>query len=139
MDIVIKKDEIMAGLHKISAHFGMKLSAPELLASTADDGEKTALMLQAAAMELLKRLSPYAALEQTDEALVYVLNMPVNWKTGQTDNLKALCFDYLLHALFARWLDFVKSDGALLYRTLNGETASAILHILSLREKPTRD
>ncbi len=139
MDIVIKKDELLADLHKLSAHFGLKLSAPELVASTADDEEKIALMLHAASMELLKLLSPYAGLQGVDNTLVYTLSMPVNWKSGRADCLKELCRNYLLHSLFARWLDFVKSDSAMLYRTLNAETAAAIAHILSLREKPSRD
>ncbi len=138
MDIVLKKDELVAGLHKISAHFGVKLSAPELVASTADDDEKIAIMLHASSVELLKVLSPYASLKEVDGALVYTLNMPVNWKSSRLDSLKALCDDYLRHSLFARWLDFVKSDSAALYRALNGETASAIVHTLSLREKPRR-
>ena len=139
MNIVVDKNELLAGLHKLSAHFGMKLSAPELVASTADDEEKISIMLQASAMELLKLLSPYAMLDSDALQLDFTLKMPVNWKSGRLESLAALCKDYLLHSLFSRWLDFVNSDSAGLYRALNKETAAAILHILSLREKPLRD
>ena len=138
MDLILDRKEILSDLHKISAHFGVKLSAPEIVASTDDDNDKIHLMLQAALMELLNLLSPYAELLQSGDVVTFVLKMPANWKTGRADNLTALCRDYLLHSLFARWLDFVKSDSAALYRTLNSNTAAAIVHILSLREKPTR-
>lgn len=139
MNIVIDKNEIMSGLHKMSAHLGVKLSAPELVASTADDEEKIAVMLQASSIEMLKLLTPYASLDDGDEVFTYLLEMPANWKVGQMGNLINLCKMYLQYSLFARWLDFVKSDSAMLYRTLNAETASAIIHILSLREKPVRE
>ena len=55
MDLILDRKEILADLHKISAHFGLKLSAPEIVASTDDDNDKIHLMLQATLMELLKR------------------------------------------------------------------------------------
>ncbi|MBQ8271080.1 MAG: hypothetical protein IJZ22_07770 [Bacteroidaceae bacterium] len=139
MNIVIDKNEIVCGLHKMSAHLGVKLSAPELVASTPDDEEKITVMLQASSVELLKLLSPYATFADGADAYTYLLEMPVNWKVGQMGNLVNLCKMYMQYSLFARWLDFVKSDSAMLYRTLNAETASAIVHILSLREKPVRE
>ena len=138
MEIVIDKKEILTDLHKMSAHLGMKFAAPELVASTEDDEVKIEVLLQASLAELLKLLSPYATLEQDDSEAVFGMSMPVNWKTGQGNALVVLSRDYLLHSLLARWLDSVKSDNAMLYRTLNRETANAIVHILSLREKPTR-
>lgn len=123
----------------MSAHLGNKLSAPELVASTTDDTVKIEVLLSATLVDLLKLLSPYATLINDSAEITYELNMPTNWKTGRLDNLIALCENYLVHSLFARWLDFIKSDSATLYRTLNIENAAAIQHILSLREKPQRD
>ena len=109
------------------------------LAQTApDDIAKIEVMLSASVAELLSILSPYAVLNEQPANVVYELNMPANWKSGRADNLLALCRNYLLHSLLARWLDFIKADSAALYRTLNNENAAAILHILSLREKPRR-
>ena len=139
MEIVIDKDKTIEKLHKMSAHLGNKLSAPELVASTADDAAKIEVLLSAAVVELLKLLSPYAALISDSNEVVYELSMPANWKKSRLDNLLALCENYLVHSLYARWLDCVKSDSAALYRALNAENASAILHILSLREKPQRE
>ena len=139
MEIVIEKDKIIEKLHKMSAHMGNKLSAPELVASTLDDVAKIEVMVSAAVVELLKLLSPYSTLISDSNEVAYELSMPANWKKSRLDNLLALCENYLVHSLFARWLDFVKSDSAALYRTLNAENASAIMHILSLREKPQRE
>lgn len=139
MEIVIKKEKIIEALHKISAHLSSKLSATELVASTADDAEKIALLLSAASQELLGLLSPYAALSESDKEILFILDMPANWKNGRAENLAALCDSYLTYSLLARWLDFIKADSAALYRLLNKENATAIVHILSLREKPQRD
>lgn len=139
MEIVIEKEKIIEELHSMSAHLGNKLSTPELVASTADDNAKIEIMLSATLAEVLKLLSPYATLISSSENIAYELNMPSNWKTDRVATLAALCENYLVHSLFARWLDFVKSDSAALYRTLNMENAAAIQHILSLREKPRRD
>lgn len=139
MKITINKTDLIDKLHSMSAHLGSKLSATELVASTADDTTKIELMFSASLIELLKLLSPYATLNSSGGVAEFELNMPVNWKSDRADSLIALCENYLIHSLFARWLDFIKSDSAALYRTLNGENAVAILHILSLREKPQRD
>ncbi|MBR2416165.1 MAG: hypothetical protein IKB11_05365 [Bacteroidaceae bacterium] len=139
MEIVIEKEKIIEELHGMSAHLGNKLSASELIASTADDSAKIEIMLSATLAEVLKLLSPYATLVNNSDEIVYELSMPSNWKTDRANTLAALCENYLVHSLFARWLDFVKSDSAVLYRTLNMENAAAIQHILLLREKPRRD
>lgn len=137
MEIKIDKKELLTDLHRMSAHLGMKLGAPELVASTVDDEDKIELLLQASFAELLNILSPYATIEQIADEAVFTMDMPANWKKGQANALVLLSCDYLRHSLLARWLDSVKSDNAMLYRTLNRETADAIVHILSLREKPT--
>ncbi len=139
MEIVIEKERIVEELHRLSAHLGNKLSLPELVASTNDDMVKIEIMLSAAYVELLKLLLPYASLTSDDDGATYTLEMPANWRSGNMGNLVAICNNYLVYSLFARWLDFIKSDSATLYRTLNAENASVILHLLSLREKPSRD
>ena len=139
MEIVIEKETIIKELHRLSAHLGNKLSLPEHVASTNDDIVKIEIMLSASYVELLKLLLPYASLSSDNDGAVYTLEMPANWKSGRAGNLAVLCNNYLVYSLFARWLDFIKSDSAALYRTLNAENASAILHLLSLREKPSRE
>ncbi|MBQ8543257.1 MAG: hypothetical protein IJ436_07280 [Bacteroidaceae bacterium] len=139
MKIVINKNDIVDKLHSISAHLGNKLSATELVASTSDDATKIDIMLSASLVELMKLLSPYATLSSSGNVAELDLTMPVNWKSDRAANLVALCENYVVHSLFARWLDFIKSDGAALYRTLNNENAVAISHILALREKPQRN
>lgn len=139
MEIVINKEKIVENLHKMSAHIGSKLSAPELVASTADDEGKIELMLSDSLVDLLKLLSPYATIKHTATTVIYELDMPANWKSGRVGNLSALCENFILHSLFAAWLDYIKSDAAALHRTLNSENVVAIRHILSLREKPKRE
>lgn len=138
MEIVIKKNETIEELHRMSAHLGMKLSAPEYIASTAEDEEKISAMWNSAVAELMHCLLPFAQMTVSDDAVCYWLEMPANWKNEQSDNLAAQCKVFLRQALFANWLDYVKADSAMLYRTLNGNTASVIGHILSLRNKPLR-
>ncbi len=137
-EIIIEKQEIVDKLHKLSAHIGMKVSAPEMLASTADDEAKIDIMFDAATVELLNVLLPYASVLKSGGRVVYSLDMPVNWKRAQLPALQGFCNDFLLHSLLARWFDFLKNDSAGLYRALNKENAAAIIHLLQLREKPAR-
>ena len=94
-EIIIEKQEIVDKLHKLSAHIGMKVSAPEMLASTADDEAKIDIMLGAASVELLNVLLPYASLQQSGGRVVYSLDMPVNWKRAQLPALQGFCNDFL--------------------------------------------
>ena len=80
MEIVIEKEKIIEELHGMSAHLGSKLSAPELIASTADDNAKIEIMLSATLAEVLKLLSPYATLVNNSDEIVYELSMPSNWR-----------------------------------------------------------
>ena len=137
-EIIIEKQKIVDKLHKLSAHIGMKVAAPEMLASTADDEAKIDIMFSAASVELLNVLQPYATVQQSEGRVVYSLDMPVNWKRAQLPVLQSFCNDFLLHSLLARWFDFLKNDSAGLYRALNKENAVAIIHLLQLREKPFR-
>lgn len=138
MEIIINKDECVENLHKQSAHLALKLGAPEYLASTDEDRARIEPLLNAALGELFHLLSHYAQLFNDRNLVRCILSMPPNWKDNQLSTLSELCNEYVQQELFARWLDFVKADSAVLYRTLNQNTVSAIKHILSLRKKPER-
>lgn len=138
MEITISKQDAMDNLHKITGNLGLKLGAPELVASTEEDTERISPLWNGATLELLQLLSPYAQMTNNNTGVTYVLQMPSNWKSTQTSNLCMQCIAYLKQALVAYWLDFVKPDSAMLFRTLNKNIADAILHILALRSKPNR-
>lgn len=138
MNIEIEKSEVLDALHRLSADFGVKLQAPEILTSTSDDEERMLPMWRDTVAELTGLLSPYCVLNDAGDRVFFNLEMPVNWKSSAFDNLVAQCKAFLSNALFARWLDAVRPDAAALYRNLNKSFIVAIEHILSLREKPVR-
>ena len=138
MEIVIERKNVVDRLRKVTAHLGMKLAAPELLAATADDDVKVDVMYSASLVELLNVMLPYASLVRGKDSDTFILDVPSNWKSAQAGALSAFCEEFVSVSLVARWLDFVKSDSASLYRVLNKENASAITHILLLRDKPLR-
>lgn len=138
MEINFSKETSVNELHRMSAHLGMKLGAPDFVASTDDDANRIDNMWSGAVAELAALLQPYATYEFTQEGVIYSLVMPSNWKETQEKNLVEQCRLFLHQALFARWLDYVRADSAMLYRTLNNDTASVITHLLSLRKKPIR-
>ncbi len=138
IEIKFKKEDCVNELHRMSAHLGMKLGTPEFMASTDDDILKIDGMWFAATAELARLLQTYAMMSITSVDVTYKMDMPANWKDSSTNNLVEQCRLFLHQALFARWLDYIKADSAMLYRTLNENTASAISHLLALRKKPLR-
>lgn len=138
MKIEIDKRECFDALYKMSAHLGMKLQVPELMAATPEDEARIEPLWTASLAELLQQFGEYATLAVEDDKAVYELKMPVNWKCELLGNLMEHSILYVKNALFACWLDYVKPDSAALYRTLNRDSASAIVHLLSLRSKPVR-
>lgn len=138
MKIEIIKRDVLDTLHRMSAHLGMKLQAPEFVASTPDDESKIAVMLEHVLAELQSVLQPYALLDMYDDKAVFTLDMPPNWNSDCLNNLKMQCRVYVENELYAAWLDFVKPDSAAFHRSLNKETISAIIHLLELRKKPVR-
>ncbi len=138
MEITINKQDVIENLHKVTGNLALKLGAPELIASTEEDVERIAPLWNNASLDLLHVLSPYADMLFNNNGVVYSLEMPVNWKVSQRNNLFMQCAAYIKQALVVRWLDFVKPDSAMLYRTLNQNIAEAIQHILTLRQKPDR-
>lgn len=138
MEIQFTKKELIDELHRLTAHMGMKLGAPELVASCDDDTPKIELLMRSSVDDLIEVMSPYAHRIEEDLSYKISLSMPGNWKSNRIETLRAECGQYLQYALLARWLDFVKPDSAMLYRTLNKTNETAVQHILSLREKPAR-
>lgn len=138
MEIKFNKETSVNELHRMSAHLGMKLGAPDFVASTDDDTNRIDNMWSGAVAELAALLLPYATYEFTQDGVIYRLVMPSNWKETREKNLIEQCRLFLHQALFARWLDYIRADSAMLYRTLNNDTASVITHLLSLRKKPIR-
>lgn len=138
MNIEIEKVEIFDALHRLSANFGIKLQASEIVASTEDDEERIHPLWDDAVTELAGLLSPYCIVNDAGDRVVFVLEMPDNWKNSCIGNLVAQCKAFLSNALFARWLDAVKPDSAALYRALNKNFVAAIEQLMSLRTKPIR-
>lgn len=138
MNIEIEKKEIVDALHRLSANFGVKLQATELLVSTQDDEERILPFWHNAVAELAGLLSPYCVVDDADDRVVFVFEIPDNWKVSCVNSLTAQCKAFLSNALFAYWLDALKPDSAALYRTLNKNFVAAIEHLLALRTKPVR-
>lgn len=138
MNIEIEKQEILDALHRMSANFGIKLQATELVSSTPDDEERILPLWQDTVSELAGLLSSCSEVFDSGDRVVFMLDMPENWKSSCMNNLVAQCKAFLSNALFARWLDAVKPDSAALYRALNKNFVAAIEHLLSLRTKPVR-
>ncbi len=138
MNIEIEKKEVLDALHRLSANLGVKLQAAEFVASTEDDVERILPMWNDSVAELSGLLSPHSEVYDSDDKVVFVLDMPENWKSSCMSNLVAQCKAFLSNTLFARWMDAVKPDSAALYRALNKNFVAAIEHLLSLRTKPVR-
>lgn len=138
MEILFTKKELTDELHRVTAHLGVKLGAPEFVASCDDDAPKIELLMRSSVDDLVEVMLPYAHRSEEDLFFKITLSMPCNWKSDRIDTLRAECGQYLHYALLSRWLDFVKPDSAMLYRTLNKTNEAAVQHILSLREKPLR-
>ncbi len=138
MNIEIEKNEVLDALRRMSADFGIKLQAPEILTATLDDEQRMLPMWHDTVAELTGLLSPHCVLNDAGERVSFSLEMPANWKSSALNNLVAQCKAFLSNALFARWLDAIRPDAAALYRNLNKSFIAAIEHIISLREKPVR-
>lgn len=138
MEFIFTKKELADELHRLTAHLGMKLGAADIVASCDDDAPKIELLMRSSVDELVEIMQPYAACNEDNLSFKIALTMPSNWKSNRLDTLRAECGQYLQYSLLSRWLDFVKPDSAMLYRTLNKTNETAVQHILSLREKPAR-
>lgn len=138
MNIEIEKKEVYDALHRLSANLGVKLQAAELIASTEDDEERILPLWNDSVTELSALLAPHSEVYDSGNRVVFVLDMPENWKCSCMSNLVAQCKAFLSNALFARWMDVVKPDSAALYRALNKNFVTAIEHLLALRTKPER-
>lgn len=139
MNIEIEKEEMFDTLHRLSANLGIKLQASEVIASTKEDEQRIMPLWCGAVSELSQLLSSHCSIEDAGDRVIFVLDVPKNWKSASLGNLALQCKAFLANSLFARWLDAVKPDSAALCRSLNKNYVVAIEHILSLREKPKRD
>jgi hypothetical protein len=62
----------------------------------------------------------------TADGAEYLLSLPANWDDSQGESLQQLAYNFVETALTARWLDNVKPDSAMLMRSLNNSTATAV-------------
>ena len=136
MKIEFNKNELYEQLHKLSAQLGLKLQAPELISSVTDDEERIEPLWQAAVVELARCLAPYVIFSIEDDKVEYTLDLPDNWDCEWSSSLSMHCRQFLVNALFARWLYFVSPETANIYKTMNIECAQAVTEILAKRAKP---
>ena len=124
MTIRIDKSSVVDGMHRNSALLALKSENGVPIAYNDDDAQRMEPLWMASLDELLELLAEY------------LLSMPANWDDAQEDTIGRLASGYLVAALTARWLDAVKPDAAMLFRSLNANTANAINEILYMRKKP---
>ena len=92
----------------------------------------------AALDELLQLWLPYARMSVTDAGADFLLSLPANWNEAHSDALQKLALNFMVTSLTARWLDGVKPDSAMLLRSLNSSTATAIIELLYARKRVNR-
>ncbi len=136
MTIRIDKSSVVDGMHRNSALLALKSENGVPIAYNDDDAQRMEPLWMASLDELLELLTPFARMSVTDSGAEYLLSMPANWDDEQEGTLGRLASGYLVAALTARWLDAVRPDSAMLFRSLNANTANAINEILYMRKKP---
>ena len=125
-------------MHRQTALLALKNENGEVISYSEDDEARVVPLWQAALDELLLLLLPYGRMSVTDDDAEFLLSLPANWDDAQEETLRRLALNYVTTALTARWLDNVKPDSAMLFRSLNSSTATAINELLHARKKPTR-
>ena len=136
MKIVIEKSESVEQLHLLSAQMGLKLQAPEIVASVEDDEERIEPLWRSAVAELSQLLAPYATFLTAENKAEYNLSMPDNWDILHIDALQQHCEIFILNSLLFQWLYFVHPESANVYKAMNAERAAAITELLTMRKKP---
>ena len=137
MKLVIEKCDILEQLHLLSAQLGLKLQAPEVVATVADDEERIEPLWKTAAVELAHTLAPYGTYTVGEEGAEYRLELPDNWKSELSGALRECCSNFLLNSLMAQWLYVVNPERAGIYKSMNVECSLAIVKILTMRRKPS--
>ncbi len=139
MNICIDKNKIFDGMKRQTALLALKNENNLAIAYCDDDNERVEPLWLAAIDELLQLMLPFARMSATDDSVEFLLALPSNWDDAQADSLQLLACNYVETALTARWLDNVKPDSAMLLRSLNNSTASAINELLYSRRKIDRE
>lgn len=136
MTVSIDKESIVDGMHRNTALLAQKSENGAVIVYNDDDVQRLEPLWMASLDELLQLFHPFARMSVTDKSAEYLLSMPANWDNSQEETLTRLALGYLVTALTARWLDAVKPDSAMLFRSLNSNTANAINEILYRRKRP---
>ncbi len=139
MNIQIDKKSVIDGVHRQTALLALKNENGETIAYSEDDEVRVEPLWVAALDELLQLLLPYARVSVADDTADFLLSLPANWNDAQGDALQQLAKNYVTTALTARWLDNIKPDSAMLLRSLNSSTGTAINELLFARKKPSRE
>ena len=137
MKLIIGKFDILEQFYLLSAQLGMKLQAPELIASVADDEERLEPLWKTAAVELAHTLAPYGTYNVGEKGAEYSLELPDNWKSELSSALRECCSNFLLNSLMVQWLYVVNPERAGIYKSMNVECSLAIVEILTKRRKPS--
>lgn len=136
MTIKIDKESIVDGMHRNTALLALKSENGVNIAYTEDDAQRVEPLWIASLDELLQILQPFARMSVSGSGAEFLLSLPANWDDSREDTLGTLASGYLVTALTARWFDAVKPDSAMLFRSLNTNTANSINDILYLKKKP---
>ena len=139
MKINIDKKKMFDGMNRQTALLALKSESSLLIASSDDDEARVEPLWLASIDELLQLMLPYARMSVTDGGAEFLLALPSNWDDAQADSMQLLADNYVETALTARWLENVKPDSAMLLRSLNNSTASAINELLYARKKMSRE
>ena len=139
MKINIDKKKMFDGMNRQTALLALKSESNLLIASSDDDEARVEPLWLASIDELLQLMLPYARMSVTDGGAEFLLALPSNWDDAQADSMQLLADNYVETALTARWLENVKPDSAMLLRSLNNSTASAINELLYARKKMNRE
>ena len=139
MKINIDKKKMFDGMNRQTALLALMSESSLLIASSDDDEARVEPLWLASIDELLQLMLPYARMSVTDGGAEFLLALPSNWDDAQADSMQLLADNYVETALTARWLENVKPDSAMLLRSLNNSTASAINELLYARKKMNRE
>ena len=139
MNIQIDKKSVIDGVHRQTALLALKNENGEIVAYSEDDEVRVEPLWVAALDELLQLLLPHARVSVADDTADFLLSLPANWDDAQVEALQQLAKNYVTTALTARWLDNIKPDSAMLLRSLNNSSGTAINELLFARKKPFRE
>ena len=139
MDIQIDKKSVIDGVYRQTALLALKNENGNIVAYCEDDAVRVEPLWLATLDELLQLLLPYGRMSVNDAGVEFLLSLPTNWDDSQAASLQQLALNYVTTSLTARWLDNVKPDSAMLLRSLNSSTGTAIHELLYARKTPSRE